>query len=130
LEASLIEAIARRVGPRLNPAATPTVLAHALERLGDWLDSPLGRSVSGGVEVRRSLDWTTAWPEIGTGPAFRGSIDLAFRDGRGAWRLVGLADAGVSAARERLRLILSARLAGDFGIGRVVEAWSVRLGPG
>jgi hypothetical protein len=122
---------AARAARRLDPMAPDRLIDEAIDRLGPWLDGPVGRELAEATTVERSVGWTVAWPPEGPeGTVFRGAIDLVCRDREGAARVVVFGSPAASGPRERLRLLLSARAADALGPGPVRGAWRVRLGPG
>jgi hypothetical protein len=81
--------------------------------------------------VLRAVPWTIAWPPgAPDATVFEGCLDLAYRDGRGAWHVLGLGTAETPGARDRLRLLLSIRAAAARDDGPIARGWRIRLGPG
>jgi ATP-dependent helicase/nuclease subunit A len=119
-----------RVARSLNPLPTATIIHEAEARLRWFFNSPIVKSWESSAEVVRDLRWTLADPGSPRDPMlYVGSIDLAIRTPDGAWRLIAVSDSQAPLARERLRLLLSARFAAELGLAPVAEAWCVRLGP-
>jgi hypothetical protein len=122
-------AVAERAARQQDPAAPPSIVRAALERLTPWLEGPMARSIMRAAEVRRAIPWTIAFPIEHPEPTvFQGQIDFAFRARGGRWQLANLASAEAKATGERLRLLLSAHAASDLGIDPMGQGWSVRLG--
>jgi hypothetical protein len=121
--------IVARLAHAQSPFATPNIQKAAVARLAPWVTSPLALELGRSIEVRRAIPWVVAWPPDDPNPTVvEGQIDFAYRDSRGDWCLVLIADASTSEPRERLRLLLSGHAAPDLGLGPVVQAWRVPLG--
>jgi len=130
VEPGQVARIAAREGLRQLPVAPSALVGEAIDRLSAWSRSPLAREIARSAEVRRGFDWSVARPPGVDATVFRGRGDYAYRGPSGQLHLVIVSDPGASEARERVRLLLSARAADRFGLGPVRQAWWVRLGPG
>jgi ATP-dependent helicase/nuclease subunit A len=119
--------VATELARRQMPTLPPRVAAEAVERVRYSLEGPLGREIATADEVVRDIPWAVSWSD-GT-VAIEGSIDLAYRDSKGDWRIVQIADARVNPLNERLRLALSGSLAPGLGCGPVVQGWRITHGP-
>jgi ATP-dependent helicase/nuclease subunit A len=124
--AAAVQAGARRLVPA-PPVASQRPVREALAA---WLETPLGRALRGAKSVRAAVPWTRPLAGDGHEPTvLAGRLDLLLVDPRGRSTLVQLALPGSDPARERVRLIGSARAAIDLGLAREVDhAWLVRLG--
>jgi ATP-dependent helicase/nuclease subunit A len=112
LDPAALPEVAARAARAQSPMAPRTILDQALERLGPWLTSALAREIACAHERRGALPWSLAWPEGVSEPTILlGRIDFLFRGRRGAWQLVAIAGEDAMGPRERLRLLLSARVA-------------------
>jgi ATP-dependent helicase/nuclease subunit A len=130
LDPKKLAAIADREARAQVPASPPSVVAAARDRLAPWIAGRLARELARAPEARRAIPWAVAWPPDDPEPTVvRGQLDLAYRDARGDWCLIVVADPAAPEAAERLRLLLSARAAAAVGIGPIVRGWRVRLGP-
>ncbi|MEO6810370.1 MAG: UvrD-helicase domain-containing protein [Isosphaeraceae bacterium] len=122
--------VVARLAHAQTPFATPDIQKEAAARLAPWVASPLALELGRSIEVRRAIPWVVVWPPDDPNPTVvDGQIDFAYRDPRGDWCLVLLADASTPEPRERLRLLLSAQAAPGLGLGPIARGWRVQLGP-
>jgi ATP-dependent helicase/nuclease subunit A len=120
-----------RASSSLGLIATPIVAERARELLRAFLESPVGGIVRTATETLANLCWSTVWPSGGTEETiYRGSLDLACRDTGGSWRLIVVSDPSVPCSQEKVRLMLSARVASQLGLGEVAEGLVVSLDAG
>jgi ATP-dependent helicase/nuclease subunit A len=125
----VLEDVAAGLARRESPAAPPRLVSEAIERLGDRL-AGIGREILAAKEVRRDLPWSITWPEASPdATVIVGRIDLAYRDAKGSWHLLHVADASAPRDRELLRMALSARVAPRLGLGTIARAWLLTHGP-
>ena len=128
LEPARIASIAARAARVQDPVSPSSLIREAVERLAAWVRSPLAREIAGSGEFHRSIPFAVPWPRGGPSTLFQGRGDFAYRLPSGDLGLVLLGDPSACEARERLRLILSARAALVMGLGEVRQAWWVPLG--
>jgi ATP-dependent helicase/nuclease subunit A len=123
---------ARNAARRQQPIAHEELVAEAVSLLELAVEGELGRVLRQASRIERDVAWTIHWPPAGSGAAaasaFLGRAELYARDEREAWSAVLVSLPGVSEPLERLRLLLSARVAESLNLGPAARAWHVRLG--
>ena len=130
LEPKRLEAVAQRAARLQDPVSPDRLIDEAIARVDAWARSPLGREVARSAEVIRAFPWQVRRPVGGDPTLFRGRGDFLYRRTSGEFGLVILSDPSATEPRERLRLLLSARAAGELGHGVVTRADRVRFGEG
>ncbi len=128
LDLSRLSSVGERAARVVIPMASADLVEETILRVSTWLRSRVAQDLAGSTEILRAIEWVLTWPP-GSQDAttFRGRTEFAFRDSEGVWQLAVLAEASVSVAHERLRLLLSARA---LGLEPLRRGWIVRLGPG
>lgn len=131
LDPKALPRVAARVARALDPTPPPPIVAEALDRLTPWLASPIARAITRSNKVYRALPWSIAWPPDDPGAtAFQGTLDFLAHGRDDDWNLVHVVDPAAPEPTERLRLLLSARVAASAGAIQIARAWTVLLGPG
>jgi ATP-dependent helicase/nuclease subunit A len=120
-----LDAVAAKAMRAVVPAATRDLVDGAKTALAGWLAGPHARQLRQAPGILHAVPWRIALPGSGTDPlVVRGRLDFAFPEPDGGWCLIALALDSASAARGRLRLLLSSRAP---GVGHVARGWLVRL---
>ena len=123
--------VAARVTRALDPTPPPPIIAEALDRLMPWIGSPIALAIDRSRSVQRAIPWSIAWPpDDPAATVFRGVLDFLALGRDDDWHLVHVADPTAPEPLERLRLLLSARVAAAAGAAPIARAWTVLLGPG
>ena len=125
------EAAIDRGGRATFPVSPARVIEAARHLLMPWFGGPLATRIASADERIGGLSWTVTGEEDGAGAAglgHRGTLDLAFREGK-SWRIVGWEHPEAPSGVAGRRLVLSTRASAGLGLGRIAGAWLVRLGP-
>ncbi len=124
LEADRLAMIAARAARVQDPVSPDGLIKEAIGRIEGWSRSALGKEVARASEVFRAFPWVIRRDST----LFQGRGDFLYRRAKGELGLVILSDPAASGLRERLRLLLSARAAGEMAQGVVSRAYWVRFG--
>jgi ATP-dependent helicase/nuclease subunit A len=129
--AAALPEILRSVARRQTPVASTALVEEALSVLASVVGVDLGARLASAATVERGVEWTASRPNPGGDPTVvTGRTEFFARDRDGTGLVVVVSAPGAAPAVERLRLLLSARVAAPLGFGPVAEAWHVSLGAG
>ncbi|MGP0062547.1 MAG: 3'-5' exonuclease [Isosphaeraceae bacterium] len=120
------DAIAGRASERQVPAANPSLMVEAMRRMEALWDVPAFRALREADPGSVRYDFAFTMP-VGES-VYHGACDVLFRDGRGLWQVIVLADAGAGRERPELRLEFSNRAAAASGFAPIGPGWVVRHG--
>jgi ATP-dependent helicase/nuclease subunit A len=128
LEAGRLAMVAARASRLQDPVSPDRLVQQAIGLIEGWSRSTLGREIAKASEVYRAFPWVVRGPAEGESTLFQGRGDFLYRRATGELGLVIFSHPASEDLRERLRLLLSTRAAGELAQGVVSRAWWVHLG--
>jgi ATP-dependent helicase/nuclease subunit A len=103
--------VIRRLSRRLEPPASSSLTERIVRSLEPWIWGALGNELASATEQERGYDWISRWPPGSTeSTVIHGRADFVAQGSSGMWSVVNFSTPGMDEARERLRLLLSARV--------------------